>query len=43
MLNEEILKAGYANVLTHPPNMKYRERFLKAYKEAREAKRGLWR
>jgi micrococcal nuclease len=43
MLNEEILKAGYANLLTHPPNVKYQERFLKAYREARENKRGLWR
>ncbi len=35
MLNEEIVKAGYANV-------KYQDRFLKAYQEARERKRGLW-
>ena len=40
MLNEEIVKAGYANVMTIPPNMKYKDRFLKAYKEARERKRG---
>ncbi|MBM4309165.1 MAG: thermonuclease, partial [Deltaproteobacteria bacterium] len=26
-----------------PPNVKYQERFLKAYREARENKRGLWR
>ena len=31
MLNEEILKAGYANLMTVPPNMKYQQRFLKAY------------
>jgi micrococcal nuclease len=43
MLNEEILKAGYANLLIYPPNVKYQERFLKAFREAREAKRGLWR
>lgn len=43
MLNEEILKAGYANVLTIPPNVKYQERFLKALKEAREEGRGLWK
>ncbi len=35
MLNEEIVKAGYANV-------KYKDRFLKAYKYARERGRGLW-
>ncbi len=43
MLNEEIVKAGYANLMTYPPNVKYQERFLKAYREARENQRGLWR
>ena len=43
MLNEEIVKDGYANLMTVPPNVKYQERFLKAYREARESKRGLWR
>jgi micrococcal nuclease len=28
MLNEEIVKAGYANVMTIPPNVKYKDRFL---------------
>jgi len=42
MLNEEIVKAGYANVMTVPPNVKYKDRFLKAYQEAREGKKGLW-
>ncbi len=43
MLNEEIVKAGYANVMTIPPNVKYKDRFLRAYKQARERKRGLWK
>jgi micrococcal nuclease len=43
MLNEEIIKAGYASPMTIPPNVKYRDRFLKDYREAREAKRGLFR
>lgn len=43
MLNEEIVRAGYANLLTHPPNVKYQKRFLSAYREARENKRGLWK
>ncbi len=43
MLNEEIVKAGYANVMTIPPNVKYQDSFLRAYKQARESKRGLWR
>jgi micrococcal nuclease len=42
MLNEEIVKAGYANLMTYPPNVKYQDRFLKAYREARENSRGLW-
>ncbi len=42
MLNEEIVKAGYASLLTYPPNVKYQDRFLKAYREARENNRGLW-
>ena len=33
MLNEEIVKAGYANVMTIPPTVKYQDRFLKAYQE----------
>jgi micrococcal nuclease len=43
MLNEEIVKAGYANLMTVPPNVKYQETFLNAYREARENRRGLWR
>lgn len=43
MLNEEIIKAGYANVMTYPPNVKYQERFVKAFREARDTKRGLYR
>jgi micrococcal nuclease len=43
MLNEVIIKAGYASPMTIPPNVKYKDRFLKAYREAREAKRGLFR
>ncbi len=43
MLNEEIVKAGYAQLLTYPPNIKYGQRLLKAYQEARANKRGLWR
>jgi micrococcal nuclease len=42
MLNEEIVKAGYANVMTIPPNVKHKDMFSRAYKYARERKRGLW-
>lgn len=43
MLNEEIVKAGYAQLMTIPPNLKYQERFSMAYREARENHRGLWK
>lgn len=43
MLNEEIVKEGYAQLMTIPPNVKYQERFLKAYREAIESHRGLWK
>ena len=42
MLNEEIVKAGYAMIMTIPPNVKYKDVFSSAYKQARERKRGLW-
>ena len=42
MLNEEIVKASHANVMTIPPNVKYKVMFLRAYKHARERKRGFW-
>ena len=43
MLNEEIVKAGYAVIMTIPPNVMYKDMFLRAYKQARERKRGLWK
>ncbi len=43
MLNGEIVKAGYAILMTIPPNVKYKDMFLREYKYARESKRGLWR
>ena len=42
MLNEEIVKAGYANVKATPPNVKYEDRFLNAFEYAKESERGLW-
>lgn len=42
MLNEIMIREGYAVVYTCPPNVKYTERFLKAEREAREKKKGLW-
>lgn len=42
MVNENIMKSGYAYPLTIAPNVKYQDRFLKAFQEARSSKRGLW-
>ncbi len=42
MLNEELVRQGYAMVLTIPPNVWYADRFLQAQEEARTAGRGLW-
>jgi micrococcal nuclease len=42
MLNEEIVNTGYANVKVIPPNVKYKDRFLNAFKYAEETERGLW-
>ena len=41
-LNAELVKQGYAQIYTFPPNVKYQELFLKLQKEARDNKRGLW-
>jgi micrococcal nuclease len=42
MVNEALLEAGYAQVMTIPPNVRYAERFRAAAKAARSARRGLW-
>ena len=42
-INAEMVKHGYAMVMTVPPNVKYADLFLKLQKEARENNRGLWR
>lgn len=41
-VNGELLRQGYAQLLTIPPNVKYADRFVELQREAREAKRGLW-
>lgn len=42
MVNAELLRLGYAQLLTIPPNVKYAERFRALTQEARQAHRGLW-
>jgi micrococcal nuclease len=42
MFNEVLVREGYAQVATFPPNVKYVERFLAAQREARAESAGLW-
>lgn len=42
MLNEELVKCGYAQSSTYPPDVKYQELFVAAQHDAREQGRGLW-
>ncbi|MCX8164529.1 MAG: thermonuclease family protein [Aquificaceae bacterium] len=42
MLNELLVREGYAQVYTIPPNVKYQERLLSAQRKAREEGKGLW-
>lgn len=41
-VNAEIIKQGYAQVMTVPPNVRYQDLFLKLQREARENRKGLW-
>jgi len=42
MVNAELVRLGFAQVSTYPPDVKYQDLFLRLQKEAREAQRGLW-
>ncbi len=42
-VNAWLVEHGYAMVMTVPPNVRHQDLFLKLQREAREAKRGLWR
>lgn len=41
-INEQMLKDGYAVLLTIPPNVRYVDKFVKAQKLAKSMKRGIW-
>jgi micrococcal nuclease len=43
MVNAELVRLGYAQVMTVPPNVRHQELFVKLQREARDAGRGLWR
>jgi len=42
-VNVEMLRAGWATVMTYPPNVRHVKEFRAAYKEGRESGRGMWR
>lgn len=42
MLNEKLLKEGYAQVATYAPNVKYADKFKTLQEEARKNKVGFW-
>ncbi len=42
MFNARLLLAGYAQVMTVPPDVRYADLFVRLQAEAREAGRGLW-
>lgn len=42
LFNEELIREGYAQVSTYPPDVKYKDRFLVAQEDARNNKKGLW-
>ncbi len=42
MLNAEMLKDGYALLFTFPPNVKHVDEFIKAEKQAKDKKIGIW-
>lgn len=43
MINEVLLREGYAFLLIVPPNEKYKEILYEAYLDAQRNKKGLWR
>jgi micrococcal nuclease len=42
MVNAELVRRGYAQVMTVPPNVRYQSLFLELQRDARRAGRGLW-
>src|SRR5207244_10360084 len=42
MINAELVRRGYAQVMTVPPNVRHQALFVKLQRDARDAGRGLW-
>lgn len=42
LINEQLVKEGYASSYSYPPDIKYQDRIIVAQKEARNGNKGLW-
>ena len=42
LINEQLVKEGYASSYSYPPDIKYQDRIIAAQKEARDGSKGLW-
>ena len=42
LVNEELVRLGYASSSSYPPDVRYQDRFVAAQRKAAEAGRGLW-
>ncbi len=42
LVNEYLVREGYAQSSSYPPDVKYQDRFIEAQRLAREEKKGLW-
>lgn len=42
LINELLVKEGYAQSSSYPPDIKYQDKFIAAQKDARDNQRGLW-
>ncbi|MFH1561277.1 MAG: thermonuclease family protein [Patescibacteria group bacterium] len=42
LVNEYLVKEGYAQSSSYPPDVKYQNQFVEAQRQAREEKKGLW-
>ena len=42
-VNAEIVRQGYASLMTIPPNVKYADLFRKLYQQALDSHLGLWK
>lgn len=41
-VNDSMVKAGFAEVMTIPPNVRYTDRLVSSQLQARKAKKGIW-